>query len=287
MHRIDSSTATPDNRFTEGNPTIPVPATTVTADWLNSVQEEAVAVIEAAGIAPDKANNAQVLAAIRKLIADKTIIDGVTIRRRADGTLYATSFLLGEFYYFRHPTLRTGFAPCQGGILANAVAQYPEIWAYLQTTEGQLLCKTEAQWQAMTTATWATLADGTKVGWGGIGGAPYYVQDLSAGTLRMPDLRGMYAEAAGYDSLGVGGVHGDMIRNITGGVNLETRVFGYAGANALYPSDGGSYWEGGTQLGGQNDGVSINAARAVPTGAANKPRAWGALACAYLGQPAS
>ena len=30
----------------------------------------------------------------------------------------------------------------------------------------------------------------------------------------------------------------------------------------------------------------LSAARQVPTGAANKPRAWGALACAYLGQPA-
>ena len=89
--------------------------------------------------------------------------------------------ILGEFYYFRHPSLRTGFAPCQGGILANAVTQHPEIWAYLQTAEGQLLLKTEAEWQAMSTATWATLADGTKVGWNGIGGVPYYVQDLATG----------------------------------------------------------------------------------------------------------
>lgn len=32
----------------------------------------------------------------------------------------------------------------------------------------------------------------------------------------MPDVRGMYPEAAGFDSLGVGGVHGDAIRNIQG-----------------------------------------------------------------------
>jgi len=32
---------------------------------------------------------------------------------------------------------------------------------------------------------------------------------------------------------------------------------------------------------------ALIASRVVPTGAANKPRAWGALACAYLGQPAS
>lgn len=33
--------------------------------------------------------------------------------------------------------------------------------------------------------------------------------------------------------------------------------------------------------------IAIDLARVVPTGAANKPRAWGALACAYLGTPAS
>lgn len=33
--------------------------------------------------------------------------------------------------------------------------------------------------------------------------------------------------------------------------------------------------------------ADINTSRVVPTGAANKPRAWGALACAYLGAPAA
>ena len=50
MHRIDTSTATPDHKFTEGDPTIPVAATTVSAPWLNAVQEELVAVITGAGL---------------------------------------------------------------------------------------------------------------------------------------------------------------------------------------------------------------------------------------------
>jgi len=33
--------------------------------------------------------------------------------------------------------------------------------------------------------------------------------------------------------------------------------------------------------------AKIDASRVGPVGAANKPRAWGALACAYLGQPAA
>lgn len=53
--------------FTEGNPATGTPATQVTADWLNAVQEELVSVIAAAGIALDKTNRAQLLAAIRAL----------------------------------------------------------------------------------------------------------------------------------------------------------------------------------------------------------------------------
>lgn len=50
---------------------------------------------------------------------------------------------------------------------------------------------------------------------------------------------------------------------------------------------------GGRQLAtaGYNPSVMISVqfdtARVVPTGAANKPRAWGALACCYLGTPAA
>ena len=59
MHKIDTPDATRDGRFTEGDPTVPVPATTVSADWLNAVQEEVLAVLRAAGLTPAKNNNAQ------------------------------------------------------------------------------------------------------------------------------------------------------------------------------------------------------------------------------------
>jgi hypothetical protein len=68
MFRIDSETATPDHKFTEGNPVIPVPATTVTADWLNSVQEELAYVIEQADMELDKGNTTQLRAAIHALV---------------------------------------------------------------------------------------------------------------------------------------------------------------------------------------------------------------------------
>lgn len=68
MHRIDTSTATPDNRFTEGDPAIPVAATVVSASWLNAVQEELAAVITGAGLELDKADNAQLRQAISQAI---------------------------------------------------------------------------------------------------------------------------------------------------------------------------------------------------------------------------
>lgn len=98
MHRINTPTATSDNRFTEGDPTIPIQPTVVSAEWLNAVQEELASVITGAGLTLDAANNAQVLAAIQQLISVKTTLatiakaglvkpDGITIQIDATGTL--------------------------------------------------------------------------------------------------------------------------------------------------------------------------------------------------------
>lgn len=70
MHRIDTSTATPDHKFTEGDPAVPVAATTVSAAWLNAVQEELVAVITGAGLELKKSDNGQLWKAISKLITN-------------------------------------------------------------------------------------------------------------------------------------------------------------------------------------------------------------------------
>lgn len=70
MHRIDTSTATPDNKFTEGDPAVPVAATTVSAEWLNAVQEELVAVITGAGLELKKSDNSQLRQAISQLITN-------------------------------------------------------------------------------------------------------------------------------------------------------------------------------------------------------------------------
>ncbi|MFR6036599.1 MAG: tail fiber protein [Desulfovibrio piger] len=70
MHRIDTATATPDHKFTEGDPAVPVAATTVSAAWLNAVQEELVAVITGAGLELKKSDNGQLWQAISQLITN-------------------------------------------------------------------------------------------------------------------------------------------------------------------------------------------------------------------------
>lgn len=69
MHRIDGPGATLQNTFTEGDPQLAIPATTVTDDFLNAVQEEIVDVILTAGLALNKPDNTQLRQAVQALIA--------------------------------------------------------------------------------------------------------------------------------------------------------------------------------------------------------------------------
>ena len=64
MHRIDHSTATVDHLFTEGNPSTGTPATVVTDDWLNDVQENIARFIENRGITLVKGDYNQLTQAI-------------------------------------------------------------------------------------------------------------------------------------------------------------------------------------------------------------------------------
>lgn len=68
MHKIDSNGATNDNEFTEGNPALSVPATVVSAAWLNDVQNELISLLSSVGIAPVKGTQTQVRSAILELI---------------------------------------------------------------------------------------------------------------------------------------------------------------------------------------------------------------------------
>lgn len=69
MHRIDGAGATVDNKFTQGNPGAGTPATVVTADWLNDVQENIFAVLVAGSITATKNRAADLKDAIAAMIA--------------------------------------------------------------------------------------------------------------------------------------------------------------------------------------------------------------------------
>lgn len=66
MQRIKHPTAQ-GGRFTEGDPQTGTPATLLTADWANTVQEELAGLLEGLGVALDPTNNSQLLQLFRRL----------------------------------------------------------------------------------------------------------------------------------------------------------------------------------------------------------------------------
>lgn len=70
MHRIDGPGAGPGGSFVAGSKTSGTPSTVVTADWANAVQEEIAGVVEASGQGLVKADNGQLLKAIRALLKE-------------------------------------------------------------------------------------------------------------------------------------------------------------------------------------------------------------------------
>ena len=76
MKRIDAYGATVDNKFTSGDPVAGVPATRVSADFMNVIQEEIAGVVEAAGITLDQGttfagghDTTQLVDAIQSIVA--------------------------------------------------------------------------------------------------------------------------------------------------------------------------------------------------------------------------
>ncbi len=67
VHKIQGAGATVDNEFSEGNPSTGVPATVVTDEWMNMVQRELVALVEAVGLTPTLGDDDQLLEALRDL----------------------------------------------------------------------------------------------------------------------------------------------------------------------------------------------------------------------------
>lgn len=112
MHKIDSAGATVANEFTEGNVALAVPATVVSSNWLNAVQNELATLAVACGAALKTSGTEsgdQLLTAVMELIRRGGTASPVAITpannqvAAADVTAFPTwlsTAILGiEFYY--------------------------------------------------------------------------------------------------------------------------------------------------------------------------------------------
>lgn len=101
MQRIQASTAAAAlpataesgtiGYFTDGDPAVPTPATVVTPEWLNRVQEELCYVIEQAGITLDGSDNTQLHDAILLLTSSGTDVAGGVRNARMSVTAASAS----------------------------------------------------------------------------------------------------------------------------------------------------------------------------------------------------
>lgn len=129
MHRIDGPGATANNRFTAGNPATGVPATQVTPDWANAIQEEIAFVVEQAGISLNKVANTQLRSAINSMVLGSQSV--ARYFQQYNGTGAATAFTL--------PVAPPSALACT--VWVNGVIQIPTV-AY--TVAGNVLTFTVA-----------------------------------------------------------------------------------------------------------------------------------------------
>lgn len=194
-------------------------------------------------------------------------------------------FPIGQYTWWEDGLVRPGFQPANANIVANFAATYPQMAAYLSTAHGAGRCFASlAEYEAAHNAAWATLADGSKVSWQNIGGVAKFFWNKAADTLLMPDLTEMTRFMAGA-SLGVGDARGDGIPRITGLVDNIRLATNANVSGAFHVTGTSSLAASGTTMTTGN--LALDSSRVVQTSTSVRVRSWGALACAYLGPPAS
>ena len=258
MHRIDTPTATSDGLFTEGDPLVPTPATVVSADWLNSVQEELATIVTNAGLELQKADNTQVLTAILQIIA------------RQSSELERLRLLkIGCPMYWRSTTLPENFAWVNGDlILFEDRPEFEEVYL-AGGFEGMLL---EAN------ATSEQIA-------ANLGKFRKHPNGLG---LYLPSCGDQFFRAWGQGAgREAGSAQGDAARNIS--ANAPYLSTNQIGAQA----EGAFSWH--TLIGPltlityeteASGGLSFESSRVVPTAEENRPVNVALPVCIYLGLPA-
>lgn len=137
MFRIDSDGATVGNRFTEGDPLLSIPATVVSDEWLNSVQEEVIKTIEEMGLTLSKPSEEQHWLALLELalrggrktpvthvLANDTVGAAVTGFPVLNKSNHLTRF---SFYYLERKTDTQNVQEC--GILMCRYDSADDEWS--------------------------------------------------------------------------------------------------------------------------------------------------------------
>ena len=316
MHRIDTSTATPDHKFTEGDPAVPVAATTVSAEWLNAVQEELVAVITEAGLELKKSDNGQLWQAISQLITNAKpglatkakpglVQVGGGLDVTAKGLLSVLTATLAQ-----NGIMRPDGTTCtvENGVLKvlQQTSDYMEEWRkswigvpryWRSTTLPANHCW--ANGDAVLFADWPELKalydaggfEGILLPWDASSEqqaanlGKWRPNALNPTGLYTPALSGQFFRNWGQESgKEAGGWGRDEIRNITGtfgidyaGIKGVGGAFSYTGSQSSTTNNNGS---------NRNDSVRFSAASVVPTGQENvPPHVWQPLVI-YLGRSA-
>ena len=316
MHRIDTSTATPDNKFTEGDPTVPVAATTVSAEWLNAVQEELVAVITGARLELKKSDNGQLWQAISQLItnakpglatkANPGLVQvGGGLDVTAKGLLSVLTATLAK-----NGIMRPDGTTCtvKDGVLKvlQQTSDYMEEWRkswigvpryWRSTTLPANHCW--ANGDAVLFTDWPELKalydaggfEGMLLPWDASSEqqaanlGKWRPNALNPTGLYTPALSGQFFRnwAPGADSQ-AGGWGRDEIRNITGNIGFA-HAGSRNGTGALKPSGGSQvfdHWDGSYLS--SNTSLGFDASLSIPTGPQNVPQhVWQPLVI-YLGR---
>ena len=316
MHRIDTSTATPDHKFTEGDPAVPVAATTVSAAWLNAVQEELVAVITGAGLELKKSDNGQLWQAISQLITNAKpglatkakpglVQVGGGLDVTAQGLLSVLTATLAQ-----NGIMRPDGTTCtvENGVLkilkqtSDYMEEWRKSWIGVPRYWRSTILPANHCWangDAVLFADWPELKavydaggfEGMLLPWDASNEqqaanlGKWRPNALNPTGLYTPALSGQFFRNWGPESgKEAGGWGRDEIRNITGtfgidyaGIKGVGGAFSYTGAQSSTTNNNGS---------NRNDSVRFSAASVVPTGQENvPPHVWQPLVI-YLGRSA-
>ena len=196
------------------------------------------------------------------------------------GSLYEG--YIGEYKDFYERTPFDGWAIRNGALLTNAEVNHPALWKFLQKPENAWKLKTEAEWQALNAAEPFV----------GVGGANFFVLDEVANTVRLPDTRGMYSAASGWNSTVTGDVVGDAIRNIEGtscGESDSGPTLGQYGSitTGAFVRGDATGWYATTSSTHRGTMIKFDASNVVPTDIRNHPATMYMLPCVYVGGASS